>query len=389
MGDWPIAELGGLTPLQVAKTPAMDALATQGRVGLVSTTPEGFSPGSDVTNMGILGYNPVLYYTGRSPIEAASMGITLLDHQLTFRCNFITEKEGIMDSFTADHVTTEEASRLIQSIHLLDSRDFVNLFLGVGYRHVGVASDLYADFSCPPPHDILGKRLSDYYPNEPLYQPLLDWIESVKALLAHHTVNQERIQAGKKPANAIWLWGQGKMPVLPSFKDQTGLTGGVVTAVDLIKGLGKLAGLEVPTVEGATGFVDTNYQGKWQAAVNLLNQHDFVFVHVEAPDEAGHMGDWDLKIRAIEDFDRYIVQAALDYLKLHPQTRIWVLPDHFTPCERRTHSLDLVPYVMAGAGVVPDTATHYTEAAVKQLAAPYEGAVYQLASDFLTSRCMP
>ncbi len=352
MADRPLAELGGKTPLQYARTPNMDMLATVSILGRVRTVPEGMHPGSDVANLSILGYDPAVYYSGRAPLEAASIGVELGDDDVAFRCNLVTLKFGvdrasaIMEDYSSGHISTDEASELIQEINRQLGGDAIAFFPGISYRHLMVWTGGAADVECVPPHDILGKDIADYLPvgdgDDVLRKIMMDSIP----ILEGHRINQNRIKDGKNPGNSVWFWGQGRRPHMPKFRDKYGISGSLVSAVDLTKGLGIYAGFEILTVPGITGYLDTNYQGKSDATVNALQDVDFVYLHVEAPDEAGHSGNCQDKVRAIEDFDRFIVGGVMEGMKRFPEYRILVLPDHATPIAIRTHSSEPVPFMI-------------------------------------------
>lgn len=364
MADWPIKSLGDRTPLQAAKTPTMDLMAQQGQSGRVLTVPSHLKPGSDVANIGILGYDPSLYYTGRAPIEAASMGLRIPDGQLAFRCNLVTIQEDVMVDFTAEHVSSAEGEALLATLNSELSFFGVQFFPGVSYRNLALWDDRLAALSCTPPHDVTDKEIRPYLPQGKGADRVAKLVVAARLILAAHPVNRARIDKGLLPVTDIWLWGQGKMPNLPLFETQHGLTGGMVTAVDLLKGIGQLIGFETPDVEGATGFLDTNYAGKVETGLRLLESHDFVFIHIEAPDEAGHMGREDLKVEAIEAFDSQVVSPILAYAKQRSDVRIMVLPDHPTPCALKTHTSDRVPFLIYGAGISAGLATAFNETEV-------------------------
>lgn len=357
MADWPVAKLGGQTPLEAAKTPMMDYLAAHGQVGLVQTVLPGYSPGSDVANMGILGYDPADYYTGRSPIEAAALGIELSEDQIACRCNLVSLVDGVMDSFTAHHISTEQADYVIQTLNDHFSGRGIAFHTGVSYRHIAVIDKKYTDLVCVPPHDISDQDVTGHLPRGRHADDFIALMKEAWTVVSALNVS----------ATGIWLWGQGPIPSYPSFQSMTGLTGGIVTAVDLLKGLAKLSGLEAPLVDGATGFLDTNYAGKWAASLDILDRHDFVYTHIEAPDECGHLGDVDKKVQAIEAFDSEIVARALTYVNENPDTRLLVLPDHPTPCETKTHSHEDVPFVMYGSGILPNGQSAYNEPCAKSI----------------------
>jgi len=355
MADYPIPELQGRTPLQAAKIPNLDMLSQKGILGLVRTVPRGFSPGSDVANLSIFGYDPARHFTGRAPLEAASMGVKLNPRDVAFRCNLLTvsEKKGqaIMDDFSAGHISTEEAREIIMDMgKLLGNQEF-NFYPGVSYRHLMVwrSGQQSLSLKTTPPHDITGKPIREYLPQGEGQNEILRLMEEAQKFLLNHPVNLARQRAGKKPANAIWLWGQGSAPALLPLTERYGLKGSVISAVDLMKGIGFYAGLEIVNVPGATGYLDTNYAGKAEYALRELSQKDFVYVHVEAPDEASHNGNLGDKIQAIEDFDGKIVGPILYGLKEYEDFRLLVLPDHPTPIVLKTHSPDPVPFVIFSA----------------------------------------
>lgn len=351
MADYPLPELGNKTPLEYAKTPNMDFLVRQGRIGLVKTIPDGMPPGSDVANLNILGYEPRKYYSGRGPLEAASLGIKLKDDEAAWRCNLVNIENGVMNDFTAGHIASSEAKKLIKIINKNLRNDRVRFYAGVSYRHIMVSHDIPDGVSCVPPHDITGQPIEAYLPKG-------NGSDEIKSLMF---ASKEFLPKHNGQANMIWLWGQGKSIAFPSLKERFGLTGGVVTAVDLIKGIGKLIGLKAVNVPGVTGFVDTAYEAKADYALNVLKKDNFVFVHVESPDEAGHMGDLELKIKAIEDFDQKVVGTVLSKIGNFEKARVILLPDHYTPISLKTHSSEPVPFVIYGQGIEPDGFENFTE----------------------------
>ncbi|HXG20524.1 MAG TPA: cofactor-independent phosphoglycerate mutase [Methylomirabilota bacterium] len=351
MADWPVAELGNKTPLAYAHTPNMDRIASQGILGLTHTIPEGFPAGSDVGTMSLLGYDPRRYHTGRSPIEAASMGVELGPEDIAFRCNLVTlgvgdDGQEIMVDFAADHITSEEAAELIKTIHAELGGDDIAFYPGVSYRHLMVWRGGKEKMRTTPPHDITGQAIAGYLPEGDGAARLRALMDHSRALLAAHPVNTQRQAQGHKPASSIWLWGQGRRPALPTIKQQFGLDGSVISAVDLVRGIGVLAGLEVINVPGATGFLDTNYLGKGQYGVAALRHKDFLFLHVEATDEAGHMGSAAEKVKALENFDEKVVGTMLAGLQEFPHWRVLLMPDHATPVALKTHSPDPVPFAI-------------------------------------------
>ena len=364
MADLPLEVLGGRTPLQAAEKPNMDRLARQGRSGLARTVPEGFAPGSDVANLSVLGYDPAECYTGRAPLEAAAMNVYLGPDDIAFRCNFVTIENGLMKDYSAGHVSSPEGQELIEA--LAPIMPGKRLYPGVSYRNLLVLQ-AGARAECTPPHDISGQPVAEHLPRGQDSQLLMSLMEAARPVLEKHPVNQRRIAAGKRPANAIWLWGQGPAPAMPSFAQKYGLSGAMISAVDLLKGIGRYGGLEVIDVPGATGNIDTNYQGKVDAALQALQSCDFVYLHIEAPDEAGHEGEIDLKVRAIELFDEKVVGPVLQALEERGEDwRVLLMPDHATPIAIKTHSSDPVPFTIAGSGIEPDGVESFDELAAQR-----------------------
>ncbi len=369
MGDYPLPQLGDRTPLEVAKTPNMDFVATSGKVGLVRTIPVGMKPGSDVATLSILGYDPAKDYSGRGPLEAANMGIELASDEAAFRCNLITASEDILVDYSAGHISANEAEVLISFLNERLGSERIRFYPGVSYRHLVVIKDpsgikgLSAE--CKPPHDITGQSISRNLPRGKGAKLLIGLMEDSRPVLSEHEINKVRIDLKENPANMIWLWGQGGKPNLVSFKERFGLTGSVISAVDLVKGIGCSIGLEVIEVPGATGYYDTDYAAKAKYAIDSLDQHDFVFVHVEAPDEAGHNGDIRQKIAAIENFDRLVVGPVVECAKERKGCRILVLSDHLTPISLRTHTADPAPFAICGEGITPDDKLSFDEPSAK------------------------
>jgi 2,3-bisphosphoglycerate-independent phosphoglycerate mutase len=361
MADRPLDVLDGRTPLQAARTPNMDRIAAGGVPGLIRTVPDGFPAGSDVANLSVLGYDPSVYYTGRAPLEAASMSVTLEPADVAFRCNLVTLEDGRMADFSAGHITTDEAKALITDVHKELADGQVAFYPGVSYRHLMVWQKGKRDMICTPPHDITGQPFKGYLPAREGHELLNDLMLRAQGLLRDHPVNRKRADEGKRPANAIWLWGQGIRPSLPTFEERYGLTGAVISAVDLLKGIGIYAGLTPIEVPGATAYFDTNYRGKALAALKALQEMDFVYVHVEAPDEAGHMGDVEEKVRAIENFDEKVVGPIWEGLQSLREFRILLLPDHPTPIETRTHSKAMSPFVIFDSREVQASQDRYDE----------------------------
>lgn len=344
LADEPFEGLDGRTPMEVAHTPHMDRLAREGELGLAHTIPEGMPPGSDIGNLSIFGYDPSRQFSGRAPLEAASMGIELGDN-VAYRCNLVTIEDETMVDFTSGHIPTEESSELIRALDAALGVDGYRFYPGVSYRHLTVAPPHVLEADCTPPHDITGRPIASYLPKGKDAGPLKDLMLRSRAVLAEHPVNRRRRQQGKKTATSIWLWGQGKRPEVAPISARYGLSGAVVSAVDLVKGIGRLAGFEVLQVPGATGFLDTNYAGKVQYTVEALERADLVYLHVEATDETGHMGDATLKVQAAEDFDAKITGPLLEALA-GQDLRILLMPDHPTPLRVRSHTNSPVPYVL-------------------------------------------
>jgi 2,3-bisphosphoglycerate-independent phosphoglycerate mutase len=362
MADFPLPQLDGRTPLEYAKTPNMDDVARTGRVGLVKTIPDGLAPGSDVANMSLMGYDPARYYSGRAPIEAASMGIGLAASDIAFRCNLVTLKDGTMNDYSAGHIETADARDIIDELKGAFDSEIIRFYPGVSYRHIVVMSGFpHGRLECVPPHDISGKHCAEYEPKGSGEDIVRGLASRARAVLASSPVNRRRTAQRKKPATDIWLWGQGKAVALPSMKERFSITGSVISAVDLVRGIGMLAGLTVRIVEGATGYLGTNYSGKVAAAHAALEKEDFVFVHVEAPDETSHEGSLEKKIQAIEEFDRNIVGEMLKMRMEIPDLRILVTPDHATPIPLKTHHAMPVPYAVCGRTIAPDGGSSYCE----------------------------
>ncbi len=386
MADYPLEELGDRTPLESSHKANMDFIAHNGRMGSVKTIPEEIAPGSDVANLSILGYDPKLYYTGRGPLEAANLGIDLKDDEIAFRCNLITAQDDLLADYSAGHITSKEAAVIIKVLNAKLGSDSVRFYPGVGYRHLMVLKTENEDMlkiKCMPPHDITGLSIEKNFPNGKGADILIDLMKKSQGLLGHHEINQVRIDLKENPANMIWLWGQGKKANMPKFKDKFGVEGAVISCVDLIKGLGKIIDLEVINVPGATGYYDTNYKGKAEYALKALKTKDFVFVHVEATDEAGHNGDLRMKIHCIERFDSEVVGTILKHMKRYKNFRMMVLPDHATPVKLRTHTSDPVNFCMFGKGISPSGASFTDRIEKNKL--PDFASGYQLMEYFMKS----
>jgi 2,3-bisphosphoglycerate-independent phosphoglycerate mutase len=360
--DEPIPALGGKTALEAARIPTMDRIAAEGELGVVRTVPEGLEPGSDVAQMSLLGYDPGRFYTGRAPIEAAARGIPLGPKDWVFRCNLVTLSDGKMADHSAGQISTEEAAVFIALLGRELAGGNIELHAGVGYRHLLVCRDMDFNVKTFPPHDNLGKPVSGILPRGGGADMLCGLIERSKAVLSGSEASKSRLAGGKSEVSSIWLWGQGRQIALESFKKRFGITGAAITAVDLARGLATLIGFDVIRVPGATGLIDTNYEGKAAAAVKALEDHEIVFVHVEAPDEAGHAGNVRDKVRSIELIDERIVGPVLEALRRYPRWRILVLPDHPTPVRTCGHSGKPVPFAIAGSGVSGHSAPCFSEA---------------------------
>lgn len=355
MADYPIEELGGRTPLEAARTPNMDFIAKHGRLGRVKTIPDKASPGSDVANITILGYDVKKYYTGRGPLEAANLGVNLEPDDVAFRCNLVTVLDNKLLDYSAGHIKSKEADILVKQLNKNLGTDKIKFYSGVSYRHLMLVKDGAIEgldiLKTTPPHDISGKNIAQYLPrgkNSELVQKLM---RDSRKILEAQEVNQVRVDLKENPANMIWLWGQGKKPNFEKFSDKFGLSGAIISAVDLLKGLGRAIGFEVINVPGATGYYDTDYQAKANAALAALKEKDFVFLHVEAPDEAGHNGDLREKIIAIERFDQMVAGTILEAYKNKDNFRLLLLPDHATPVSLKTHTADPVCFGIYGQGV--------------------------------------
>lgn len=354
MADYPVPALGGKTPMMVAKKPNFDRMAKHGTVGLVRTVAPGLTPGSDVANLSVMGYDPCLYYTGRSPLEAVSMGIDLSDTDVALRCNLITlsdeedYSEKTMVDYCAGDISSEEAAEIIKTVEEKLGNDIFAFYSGVSYRHCLVWHGGKTEIGkLTPPHDISGRKIGGYLNKNPDATGLLELMEKSCEILKDHPVNLKRISEGKRPANAIWLWGQGSRPSLPLFEKLYGVKGSVISAVDLLKGIGICAGMNTPDVEGATGYIDTNFEGKAQKAVEELeNGSDFVYIHIEAPDECGHRNEPENKVKAIEYIDSRVLPIVLEALEKYDDYKVMILPDHPTPIVTGTHASDPVPFMI-------------------------------------------
>ena len=352
MADYPVDSLGGKTPLSVANKPFIDSLARVSEVGTVKTVPEGLKPGSDVANLSVLGYDPFKCYTGRSPLEAASIGINLTDTDVTARANLVTlsDEENYEDKtmidYSAGEITTAEAKELIEFLAEKLCDEKYGLYAGVSYRHCLVVHNGAICGTLTPPHDITGKKITEYLPKGENSEKSLELMKRSNALLSSHPINVERVRAGKRPANSLWFWGEGTKPKLENFKEKFGVFGAMISAVDLLKGIGKLSGMRVIEVEGATGNYDTNFIGKANACLDALKDVDFVYIHMEAPDECGHHGDVSHKIYSIERIDEVVKTVVTGLKERGEDFKVMILPDHPTPICVKTHVSDPVPYII-------------------------------------------
>ena len=361
--------LGGKTPMELAKKPNMDALAAVGEVGMCKTVADGLKPGSDVANLTVMGYDPAVCYTGRSPLEAASIGVELTDTDVALRCNIVTlsDEENYADKTMVDYcagdISTEEAREIIKTVQEHFGNDIYKFYPGVAYRHCLIVNGGTTELgNMTPPHDISGRVIGDYLSDNENAKPLIELMKKSYEVLKDHPVNLERIKRGERPANSIWLWGEGKKPSLENFKEKFQISGTVISAVDLLKGIGICAEMDVPEVEGATGYLDTNFDGKVEAAKKAFaDGSDLVYLHFEAPDECGHRGEAENKVKAIEIIDSKVVGVMRDYLSTFGDFRILIMPDHPTPLNTKTHSAKPVPYLIYDSTKVLGGVATFTE----------------------------
>lgn len=351
MADLPLPEYDNKTPLELANKPYMDSLAKKGILGMVKTVPDSLKPGSDVANLSVMGYNTEECYTGRSPLEAASIGVSLKDDDMTFRCNLVTLSDDeiydnkTMVDYSSDEISTEEAAELIKAVSEHLGTDILQFYAGISYRHLLVWHGCDKKFNLTPPHDISDRKITDYMPSEPLFYEMM---KKSYDFLSKHPVNLKRIEKGLHPANSIWLWGEGTKPRVSSFEEKTGLKGSVVSAVDLVKGIGFCAGMNVIEVENVTGNIHTNFEGKAKAAADaLLGDSDFVYLHFEAPDECGHRGEKENKVKSIEYLDKRVLKYLIErFNSAGTDYSILIMPDHPTPLATKTHSREPVPFLI-------------------------------------------
>jgi len=360
--DEPLEQFDNKTVLEAAHTPNMDKISTLGRQGLVRTVPVDMEPGSDVAQMSLLGYDPKRYYTGRAPIEAVARNIKLSLDDWVFRCNLITIADGKMADHSAGHISTAEAGKLINELDDQLGNEQIRFHTGVSYRHLLVFKVLDFDIQTYPPHDHIGTAIEKILPRGKGAELLIDLMARSQQLFTNHDINKVRKDLGENQVSSIWLWGQGKRAQMERFQKRFGLKGATITAVDLVRGLSKLIGFDLINVPGATGFIDTNYQGKASAAIEALKEYDIVFVHIEAPDEASHNGNAEMKKKAVEQIDKYIVGPVLEALQGYESWRILVMPDHPTPIRNCAHSPEPVPFAMAGDNISGILHTTFSEA---------------------------
>ena len=371
MADRPLEELFGKTPLEAAKTPHLDELASEGQVGLCQTVPAGVTPGTDVSTLSILGYDPRRYYSGRGFLEAIHIGVDLKEDEVAFRCNLITTEEDRIIDYSAGHISTEEARVLIHHLNQTLVRKGVRFYPGVSYRHLLVVKKSVSptgkfEVQATGPHTLAGKEVGAHLPQGEGAEFLRELMEASRHSLQDHEVNKVRIDLNENPATMIWLWGPGTQCEVPSFKERFGVEGAVISAIDLIKGIGKMVGFEVVKVPGATGYYDTNYLGKAEYALEALKRKDLVLVHLEATDEAGHNGDLKAKMAAIEKFDKLIVGTIARGLRRNKNNRILVMPDHATLVSTRSHVSDPVPFLLYGKDIAPGRAKAFSEKEAKE-----------------------
>jgi len=363
LADFPLDELDGRTPIEVARVPHMDGISQTGKLGTAVTIPRGMAPGSDVANLSLLGYDPRIYYTGRAPLEAASLGLELEEGDLAFRCNLVTVSDGILVDYSAGHIRTEEARVLLELLSEHLTREEVSFHLGTTYRHLMLyRGEEPVEVETTPPHDIMGEPIEPHLPRGRGAEMLRDLMQRSARLLAEHEVNAVRRDLGENPATMIWLWGQGRRPQMPSFQERFAVSAGVISAVDLVNGIGTLLGMERIRVPGATGYYDTDYAGKGRYASEALDRFDLVFVHVESPDEAAHDGSARMKVECLERIDRHVVGPLWQALKGHGEYRIVVASDHYTSTARRTHVAHPVPFAICGTDIEPIRGLPFSEA---------------------------
>ncbi len=390
MADYPVPALDGKTPMELAKKPLLDKLARFGKVGTVKTVADGLKPGSDIANMSVLGYNPKECYTGRSPLEAVSIGVDMKDTDIIFRTNLVTlsdeenYEDKIMVDYSAGDISTAEAAEIIKSVQEHFGNEKFAFYSGVAYRHCLVWNNGTLDLGkMTPPHDISGKVIGEHLSDSENAKELIAMMKESYDFLMEHPVNKERMAKGERPANSIWLWGEGTKPSLPDFKEKYGVDGSIISAVDLLKGIAKCAGMGSPDVEGATGYIDTNFEGKADCAIEELKTKDFVYIHIEAPDECGHRNEPENKVKAIEMIDERVLARVLPELDKYEDYKVMILPDHPTPIVTMTHAGDAVPYLIYQKSKAKDNGIEsFTETTAKE-AGNYVEVGYTLMDSFI------
>lgn len=362
LGDWPIASLGNKTPLEAAKLPHLHALSKESILGTLHTAPQGMYPGSDVCGLSLMGYNPRECYTGRAPLEAANLGITLKPGEMAFRTNLVNVEGDVLTDYSADHVTTEEATVLIQAVQKAFGNAELEFFPGKMYRHILVTKkDGAFDVQTDQPHDFQGNPFAKHWPRGKGAEILKDLTLRSREVLENHPINLQRVKNGRKKANMIWIWGGGPAPKLQRFEEKFHVKGAVISAVDLLNGLGRYLGWDIISVPGATGYFDTDYKAKGEYAIKALDKYDLIFVHIESTDEAGHSGLEHEKVKGIEQIDHHIVGPLVNRLKKEKAWRLYVAPDHYTPVVKKTHVADPVPFIYAASDINQPSGLPYTE----------------------------
>lgn len=383
MADYKLEKLSNRTPLEAARTPNLDKIASSGVLGLVNTIPKRFKPGSDIACLSVLGYDPVVYYTGRAPLESAGLGIKLGKQDWAVRCNLITINDDILEDFTAGHISDNEAKLIITLLNESLGNNNIRFHAGKSYRNIMIYNgDSRIEADCTPPHDIIGKSIKQFLPKGNGSEILIDLMKSSHPLLVNHDVNKVRIDLGENPANMIWLWGQGQRPSIVPFKELYGISGAVITGVDLLKGLATYLAWDIIDVPGATAYFDTDYDAKARYAIEAIETHDLVLIHIEAPDEAGHEGNIHEKLRAIENIDKKIIGPVFDALQKYKEFRMLILPDHYTPISKRTHSSEPVPFTIYSTDSVKESKLPFSESNAKKTGLRVKKG-YELMSKFI------
>lgn len=391
MADYPMEELGGKTPMGASCTPCMDKLAKKSKIGLVKTVADNMKPGSDVANLAVLGYDPQVYYSGRSPLEAGSIGIDMKPTDVSFRCNLVTlsdeekyEDKTILD-YCADDISTEEARVLVNYLAEHFDNDEFRLYAGVSYRHCLIWDNGTLDVgTLTPPHDITGKPIKEYLPTHKNAEKLFEMMKKSYDLLKNHPINRARVARGKRPANSMWFWGEGVRKALMPFEEKYGIKGSIISAVDLLKGIGKFSGMNVVEVEGATGYIDTNFDGKAKAAIDeFAGGQDFVYIHVEAPDECGHRFEIENKKKSLELIDKKVLEPVLEALEGYDDYKVLIMPDHATPLSLKTHTNDPIPFMIYHKNNEVSGCEEFTEETAKSTGIYIENG-HELLSSFIS-----